>query len=56
MKPPPHADAHVDPPIEAFEHRELTGDPEVAGRNSVARLHNPWAHEQRHVDSSGFVV
>ena len=55
-KPPPRADAHANPPIKAFEHRERTGDPEEAGGLSVARSHNPRAHEQPDVDSRGFVV
>ena len=55
-KPPSRADAHANPPIKAFGHRERTSDTAVAGGVSMARLHNPRTHEQRDVDSRRFLV
>ena len=51
-KPPPGADIHTNPP----ETNPSIRGAEVAGSRRLASLHDPRAHQQRHVNANRLVV
>ena len=55
-KPPPGADTHIILPVQTFEHSQSALGAEVPGNFRMISLHDPRAHEQRHVNAKRPIV